>query len=100
METGKDCIKLFFQVFNIGEGSKAPYIEIFIKALNRERTDELQYKMEIVFSESKNNIIIEKNKLDQSNGINDNKNIIKKNNNDKNKSDMPNNKKNEIKLLN
>ena len=34
--------------------------------------------MEIVFSESKNNIIIEKNKLDQSNGINDNINIIKK----------------------
>jgi len=78
VETGKDCIKLFFQVFNIGEGSKAPYIEIFIKALNRERTDdELQYKMEIVFSESKNNIIIEKNKIDQNNGTNDNKNIIK-----------------------
>ena len=98
VETGKDCIKLFFQVFNIGEGSKDPYIEIFIQALNRERTDdELQYKMKRVFSEPKNNIIIEKNKLDQSNGINDNKNI---NNNDENKSDIPNDKKNEIKFLN
>ena len=98
VETGKDCIKLFFQVFNIGEGSKDPYTEIFIQALNRERTnDELIYKMKRVFSEPKNNIIIEKNKLDQSNGINDNKNI---NNNDENKSDIPNDKKNEIKFLN
>ena len=58
---------------------------------------ELIYKMERVFSEPKNKIIIEKNKLIQSNGINDNKNI---NNNGGNKSDISNDKKNEIKLLN
>ena len=102
MEAGNDYIKLFFQVFNIGEGSKDPYIEIFIQALNRERTDdELQYKMKRVFSEPKNNnIIIENNKNDKSNGTNDNKNIIKKNNNDENKNDLLNEKKNEIKILN
>ena len=51
-EIGKDFIKLFFKVFNFGEGN--PYIEIFIQALNRKRTnDELLMKMNTFFDEFK-----------------------------------------------
>lgn len=49
-EEHNQSIKFFFQVFNIGKNSNAPYFYIFIEALNRERTDlELQSKMKEYF---------------------------------------------------
>ena len=38
-EEASDSIKLFFHVFNIGQGSKGPYDSIYIQALNRERKE-------------------------------------------------------------
>ena len=51
-EVGKDFLKLFFNVFNFGEGNS--YTEIFIQALNRERTNyELSMKIDNFFSDFK-----------------------------------------------
>ena len=85
-EQGKDCIKLFFNVFNFGEGN--PYIEIFIQALNRERNNqEISIKMNRFFSEfQKGNIV-------NNNGIKSNKNKKEKNINNESKKDISKGKK-------
>ena len=62
-EVSKDSIKLFFQVFNVGEGGKDPYIEIFIQALDRERTEiELSMKMERFFHKPEEEELLKENK--------------------------------------
>ena len=49
-EENNQSIKFFFQVFNVRKNRIEPYIFIFIKALERERTDsELQLKMKLYF---------------------------------------------------
>ena len=71
VERGKDFIKLFFKVFNFGDGE--PYTEIFIQALNRKRTNnELLMKMERFYEQS-NNEKIEKDKNQESISINNEK---------------------------
>ena len=50
-EEASDSIKLFFHVFNIGQGSKGLYDSIYIQALNRERKyEELISKMREFFN--------------------------------------------------
>ena len=85
VEPCKACLKLFFNVFSIG--GQSPYTEIFIRALNRERTDkELFIKMERYFSEYKK--------------VNNNKDCVNNNNKNRKEKKINNENKKENKKIN